>query len=144
PTVGGAWVGDWCRPRSRPRRWAGAASCRIEFEFDVQSVKDAPVRKSSAPATGTEVTGARRSSDKPNPAVPASSTAKLARPREAESSAPPSAPAPKQAVITPNVLGPEWSVNLASTGSSTLKLNAKVLTTATIASTSAERRDSRR
>ena len=75
-------------------------------------------------------TGASRSSASPKPAVPRSSSLKLARAIVAESNAPARAPAPKVALRIPKTSGPASRVSPASTGSSTLKLNANVLTAA--------------
>ena len=89
---------------------------------------------SSSDASARPLTGASASCARPKPPVPASSTRQLARPSVADVSAPPSAPRPKKAVSTPNTSGPPPSVCLAITGSSTLKLKEKVLTTVTIIS----------
>ena len=57
----------------------------------------------------------------------------LARAIVAETSAPTSAPAPKHAVTTPKISGPDCSVCFASTGRRTLKLKESVVTSRTVA-----------
>jgi hypothetical protein len=69
--------------------------------------------------------------------VPARKTRRLARPRSAAVSAPASAPAPNEAERMPNASGPAASVSRARTGSSTFRLNAKVVTASTVTSTTA-------
>jgi hypothetical protein len=69
------------------------------------------------------------------PPTPATSAFQLARPSEAVSSAPVSAPAPKAAERIPKVRGPASSVSDDRTGTSTWKLKPTVLTTVVIRST---------
>ena len=94
---------------------------------DVHTVNATPLTSRSAQAAAMEARGARASCAAPNTAVAATSSRQLARDRVAAMSAPTSAPAPKNEVMTPNVPGPACSVSEASTGSSTWKLKQNTL-----------------
>ena len=100
-----------------------------ELVLDDQVVKHTPPRKRSRAMTTGVRSGAISSSQSAKPALPAAVIPMVARARCAETSAPISAPTPKTAERRPKSWGPEFRVCLASTGSKTLKLRQKVLTT---------------
>ena len=98
-------------------------------------MKQTPVKKSRIAHIQTVVRGARSNRQTLKPPVPKTSAFQLARPSDAESSAPTSAPPPKQAERMPKTSGPVFSVSDASSGRITWKLKPTVLTTVTISST---------
>ena len=123
-------------PRSRgsPRARAGAPAPRAGS----RSAPSCPTGCNRAPSG----TGARRRR-RPTSAARGSArarrrgtrrragTCRLFVPRRAVARAPTSAPAPKTPAIRPNVAGPPSSVRFASSGKSTLRLNANVESTST-------------
>ncbi len=98
-------------------------------------MKATPVTISARPAAHTTCSGASPISETENSVAPTSIVWRLARPSDAENSAPMSAPKPKSAERMPKISGPLSSVRAASTGSSTLKLMLIVAITSIITST---------
>ena len=88
----------------RPRSRSGAASCIDAFEFADQAVNPAPVKKSSVPARYAPCTGASSSSEAVKTREPTTITLAEARPSDAATSAPTSAPAPNTADRIPNTM----------------------------------------
>ena len=118
-----------------PTQVVWRAELRIEFAFDVQSVKQVPAMNKSSAQAQTVVTGARASSERLKPPVPRTSTFQLARPSAADSSAPTSAPAAEAGGEDPEHPRPGLKRVRREQRQENVEVEADVLTTVTIAST---------
>ena len=100
-----------------------------------------PVTNRTAQTAGRLSCGASTSWEVPKPTAPTSTTSSRVRPIVARIIAPHSAPPPNTDAISPNVPAPWSSVSLATSGSSTSKLNENVETSRTVKNVTATRRE---